>query len=260
MGGSGGRRERRRDDATRAPPRAPPRALPRAPPRAPPPPPPPSSSASRRSRRMLPEHNDYAGKNVGKRRKKRKTGALQAQDGHLEPAPAAANAAPATSPQILAIVARRADMPRCDVCSKSFTSAAQLERTPAGKSAPKSDARRKASRRRRARTPPRGFPPKAAGIEAPRAAARARRTRRALLGPAAAGAGPRPRERSRTARCAAKPSRARNSSGNTRGGNGTRCDSAGRSRPAGNRTRSESGGPGEGGTRRFERIAFGLFV
>jgi hypothetical protein len=112
---------------------------------------------------MLPEHNDYAGKNVGKRGKKRKTGALRARDGHLEPAPAAANAAPATSPQILAIVARRADMPRCDVCSKSFTSAAQLEEHRRGK------AHRRATRAEKrpgggdAETPPRGFPPKKKG-------------------------------------------------------------------------------------------------
>ena len=87
---------------------------------------------------LLPEHNDYAGKHVGKRRKKLKTGFLASREAATGAAASAGAAdgdsAPATDPPpILALLARRKDLPKCEVCAKEFTSQAQLEEHNRGK-------------------------------------------------------------------------------------------------------------------------------
>ena len=181
---------------------------------------------------LLPEHNDYAGKNVGKRRKKLKTGFLASREAATgAPAPAGADdgaSAPAADPPpILALLARRKNLPKCEVCAKEFTSQAQLEEHNRGK------AHLKATRA--ARTPNSsavaGVPPRGEGVS-PRGAAEAadarvrRDPRLARRRPPAC----------RTARCAEKPSRRTRNSPNTIEASGTSCASAGNSPRAENRT------------------------
>ena len=87
---------------------------------------------------LLPEHNDYAGKNVGKRRKKLKTGFLASREAATGASASAgaddgASAPAADPPPILALLARRKNLPKCEVCAKEFTSQAQLEEHNRGK-------------------------------------------------------------------------------------------------------------------------------
>ena len=173
---------------------------------------------------LLPEHNDYAGKHVGKRRKKLKTGFLASREAATGAAASAGAAdgdsAPATDPPpILALLARRKDLPKCEVCAKEFTSQAQLEEHNRGK------AHLKATRPRR--TPNSsavaGVPSRAAGVPSRAAAeapdARVRRDPR------------RARRRPRVPHCALcrKPSPATRNSPNTTEASGTSCASAGNS-------------------------------
>ena len=80
---------------------------------------------------LLPEHNAYSGKNVGKRRKKLKTGFLATAEA-AKAAAGATIAAPEGS-GLAAILSRRRDMPRCEVCAKEFTSQGQLDEHNRGK-------------------------------------------------------------------------------------------------------------------------------
>ena len=87
---------------------------------------------------LLPEHNDYAGKHVGKRRKKLKTGFLASREAATGASASAgaddgASAPAADPPPILALLARRKNLPKCEVCAKEFTSQAQLEEHNRGK-------------------------------------------------------------------------------------------------------------------------------
>ena len=107
--------------------------------------------------RMLPEHAGYAGKGVGKRRKTKTPGfvasataaAATAATGGAGKLPGDANARandPFASqntpsvrvgvtqpPPLMAILAKRKALPRCDVCAKDFTSQAQLDEHRKGK-------------------------------------------------------------------------------------------------------------------------------
>ena len=96
---------------------------------------------------MLPEHAGYAGKGVGKRRKTKTPGfvatAAGGAGGANEPNvsgfdPCAKQhtqsaAGVVQPPPLLAILAKRKTLPRCDVCAKDFTSQAQLEEHRKGK-------------------------------------------------------------------------------------------------------------------------------
>ena len=102
--------------------------------------------------RMLPEHAGYAGKGVGKRRKTKTPGfvaSATAATGGAGKLPGDANARaidPFASqntpsecvgvtqpPPLMAILAKRKALPRCDVCAKDFTSQAQLDEHRKGK-------------------------------------------------------------------------------------------------------------------------------
>ena len=94
---------------------------------------------------MLPEHAGYAGKGVGKRRKTKPSGCvasgaatatgeaggagdsvIRAMDPFgKQNTPSAVGAV--QPPPLLAILAKRKALPRCDVCAKDFTSQAQLD-------------------------------------------------------------------------------------------------------------------------------------
>ena len=97
---------------------------------------------------MLPEHAGYAGKGVGKRRKTKTTGfaataANKARVSVRDPTVSGIDpfakqhtrtaAGVCQPPPLLAILAKRKALPRCDACAKDFTSQAQLEEHRKGK-------------------------------------------------------------------------------------------------------------------------------
>jgi len=71
---------------------------------------------------LLPEHNAYSGKGIGRKKKRGEKNA--ANTGTTTAAP---------TPALAAMIARREDMPRCNVCDKRFTSVAQLDEHERGK-------------------------------------------------------------------------------------------------------------------------------
>ena len=93
---------------------------------------------------LLPEHNAYSGKGIGRKKKRGEKNAANAgtttaattttatrAGGDAGASGAAPAAAP--TPALAAMIARREDMPRCDVCDKRFTSVAQLDEHERGK-------------------------------------------------------------------------------------------------------------------------------
>ena len=139
---------------------------------------------------------------MGKRRKKLKTGFLASREAATGAAASAgaddgASAPAADPPPILALLARRKNLPKCEVCAKEFTSQAQLEEHNRGKAhlkATRAAAYAKLVGGRGSAAPGRGSVAPGRGGGGGRA------------GPPRPAPGPPPPPACRTARCAEKPS------------------------------------------------------